>query len=209
VFLNEILSERILVLACFPSKGFRSNLKLRFLFVNLGSDGYQDYPQSYYYDYQNGYDQSQDYYPDYFQPSYQKHHSYPMALPSTLSYQSHNPPKNHSKTYSESSPSTQYSSKSVSGKKENSILIASGFPEDVTPYKIFRFFSLYGNVARVKIMFKKRDTALIQYMDNYQAKLAKLYLNGCPFGNGRIKVNTSKSQYIIMPKKGTNTDSEE
>jgi len=97
------------------------------------------------------------------------------------------------------------------GRKENSILIASGFPEDVSPYKIFRLFSLYGNVTKVKIMFKKRDTALIQYMDSYQAKLAKLYLNGCMFGPEcrRIKVNTSKSQYIIMPKKGTVVESEE
>lgn len=48
---------------------------------------------------------------------------------------------------------SQSSSKSPS-KKENSILIASGFPEDVSPYKIFRIFSLYGNVTKVKIMFK-------------------------------------------------------
>lgn len=58
-------------------------------------------------------------------------------------------------------------------------------------------------------MFKKRDTALIQFMDSYQAKLAKLYLNGCMFGDGAIKVNTSKSNFIIMPKKGTKMESEE
>ncbi|CAI2363715.1 unnamed protein product [Moneuplotes crassus] len=94
-------------------------------------------------------------------------------------------------------------------KKDSNILIASGFPLDVTPYKIFRLFSLYGNVTRIKIMFKKRDTALIQFMDSYQAKLAKLYLNGCMFGDGAIKVNTSKSSFIIMPKKGTKMESEE
>jgi len=48
---------------------------------------------------------------------------------------------------------TQQNSKALS-KKENSILIASGFPEDITPYEIFRLFSLYGNVTKVKIMFK-------------------------------------------------------
>ena len=58
-------------------------------------------------------------------------------------------------------------------------------------------------------MFKKRDTALIQFMDNYQAKLAKLYLNGWMFSDGQIKVNTSKSHFIIMPKKGAKMDSEE
>ena len=46
-------------------------------------------------------------------------------------------------------------------------------------------------------------------MDSYQAKLAKLYLNGCSIQNQQIKVNTSKSNYIIMPKKGVTADSEE
>ena len=55
-------------------------------------------------------------------------------------------------------------------------------------------------------MFKKRDTALIQYMDSYQAKLAKLYLNGCEIGESQLKVNYSKSDYIIMPKKGTTSE---
>lgn len=46
-------------------------------------------------------------------------------------------------------------------------------------------------------------------MDSYQAKLAKLYLNGCSIQGHQIKVNTSKSQYIIMPKKGANIETEE
>jgi polypyrimidine tract-binding protein 1 len=83
---------------------------------------------------------------------------------------------------------------------DNSILIASGFPKNTTPHMIFRLFSLYGNVRKVKIMFKKRDTALIQYMDSYQAKLAKLYLNGCAMKDSKLRVNNSKSEYIIMPK---------
>lgn len=133
-----------------------------------------------------------------YQPTYQKP-AYQVSLPSGVGH-SQQP---------DNSNSGQFNHKGNYGKKENSILIASGFPVDVTPYRIFRLFSLYGNVTKVKIMFKKRDTALIQYMDSYQAKLAKLYLNGCLFGNSQIKVNTSKSQYIIMPKKGANADSEE
>ena len=46
-------------------------------------------------------------------------------------------------------------------------------------------------------------------MDSYQAKLAKLYLNGCSIHDQQIKVNTSKSNYIIMPKKGVAADTEE
>lgn len=43
-------------------------------------------------------------------------------------------------------------------------------------------------------------------MDSYQAKLAKLYLNGCEIKDSQLKVNYSKSDYIIMPKKGTTSE---
>lgn len=163
--------------------------------IHIGNNYYPPYDHQNYY--QDNYDQMQGYAP----PSFPKK-SYSMSLPSGMSHL-------HSQPFQpESGFSGQYQ-KQNPNKKENSILIASGFDEDVSPYKIFRLFSLYGNVTKVKIMFKKRDTALIQYMDSYQAKLAKLYLNGCMFGSGQIKVNTSKSQYIIMPKKGANIDSEE
>lgn len=160
----------------------------------LGTNSYTNYTYLYY---QNESYDSMGYYNSYSQPQYSKQ-VYPISLPSSLS-QSGTVENGIANGYPNKPPS----------KKENSILIASGFPEDVTPYKIFRLFSLYGNVTKIKIMFKKRDTALIQYMDSYQAKLAKLYLNGCHFGDSYIKVNTSKSQYIIMPKKGATTDSEE
>ena len=58
-------------------------------------------------------------------------------------------------------------------------------------------------------MFRKRDTALIQFMDSYQAKLARIYLHNCEFGDGIIRVNSSKSNFIIMPKKGSKNNSEE
>lgn len=167
--------------------------------ISIANNYYQSYDSQNYY--QDGYDQMQGYYQPFTPPAFQKK-SYSMALPSGMSQ------LNSQSFQPESGSSGQYQ-KSNLNKKENSILIASGFDEDVSPYKIFRLFSLYGNVTKVKIMFKKRDTALIQYMDSYQAKLAKLYLNGCMFGSGQIKVNTSKSQYIIMPKKGANVDSEE
>jgi hnRNP-L/PTB/hephaestus splicing factor len=167
--------------------------------IHIANNYYQSYDSQNYY--QDGYDHMQGYYQPFTPPSFQKK-SYSMALPSGMS-------QLHSQSFQPESGSSGQYQKSNLSKKENSILIASGFDEDVSPYKIFRLFSLYGNVTKVKIMFKKRDTALIQYMDSYQAKLAKLYLNGCMFGSGQIKVNTSKSQYIIMPKKGANVDSEE
>ena len=48
-------------------------------------------------------------------------------------------------------------------KDTNKILIVSNLPIGITPDVIFRLFSLYGNVYKVKIMFKKRDTALVEF----------------------------------------------
>jgi RNA recognition motif-containing protein len=50
-------------------------------------------------------------------------------------------------------------------KEMNKILIVSNLPIGITPDVIFRLFSLYGNVQKVKIMFKKRDTALVEFQD--------------------------------------------
>jgi RNA recognition motif-containing protein len=46
---------------------------------------------------------------------------------------------------------------------------------------LFKLFGVYGNVMRVKILYKKRDNALIEFKDENQAALAKQYLNGIPF----------------------------
>lgn len=45
---------------------------------------------------------------------------------------------------------------------------------------------------KVKILFKKRDTALIEFEDDQQASLAKKYLNDIPFFNSVLNVNDSK-----------------
>lgn len=98
---------------------------------------------SYPYYQSESYEQVPGYYPSYMQPSYQKQVYHPISLPSSLA-QTSSP---------DTSPQAHYEAKGVS-KRENSILIASGFPEDISPYRIFRLFSLYGNVTKVKIMFK-------------------------------------------------------
>ncbi|NXI11370.1 PTBP3 protein, partial [Irena cyanogastra] len=67
----------------------------------------------------------------------------------------------------------------VPGVPGNSVLLVSNLnPEAITPYGLFILFGVYGDVHRVKIMFKKRGIALVQMADANQAQLAINYLNG-------------------------------
>ena len=34
---------------------------------------------------------------------------------------------------------------------------------NITPKELFNLFGIYGNVTKIKIMIRKRDTALIQF----------------------------------------------
>ena len=59
-------------------------------------------------------------------------------------------------------PHMEMMGEDVASTDTNKILIVSNLPIGITPDVIFRLFSLYGNVHKVKIMFKKRDTALVE-----------------------------------------------
>jgi len=41
----------------------------------------------------------------------------------------------------------------------------------------YQFLGVYGDVHRVKILFNKKDTALIQMAEPHQAQLGNLHLN--------------------------------
>ena len=48
-------------------------------------------------------------------------------------------------------------------------MIVSNIPERTTPNMLFKIFGVYGNVLKVKILYKKRDTALVEYETEEQA----------------------------------------
>lgn len=54
-------------------------------------------------------------------------------------------------------------------KETNKILIVSNLPKNITPDELFKVFSLYGNVQKIKILYKKWNTALIEMEDYLQA----------------------------------------
>ena len=61
---------------------------------------------------------------------------------------------------------------------------------------------MYGNVIRVKILFNKKDTALIQMAESGQAQLAISYLDRIRLYGKTLRVVTSKYQVVQMPKEG-------
>eukprot|EP01060_Flectonema_neradi_P022033 TRINITY_DN301_c3_g1_i1.p1 TRINITY_DN301_c3_g1~~TRINITY_DN301_c3_g1_i1.p1 ORF type:complete len:478 (+),score=77.89 TRINITY_DN301_c3_g1_i1:64-1434(+) len=102
--------------------------------------------------------------------------------------------------YSRSEPVREMSHPSTSS--EGCVLLVSRIPEKngITPQQLFNLFSTCGDVMRVKILFKKRDSALIQYRDVSQARTARINLNGVILHGTKLVVTGSKQRDISMPQ---------
>ncbi len=61
---------------------------------------------------------------------------------------------------------------------------------------------VYGDVIRVKILFNKKDNALVQMSEPAQAQLAQTYLDKVKLNGRVIRVTQSKHQLVQMPKEG-------
>ncbi|NWR92647.1 PTBP3 protein, partial [Furnarius figulus] len=91
----------------------------------------------------------------------------------------------------------------VAGIPGNSVLLVSNLnAEAITPYGLFILFGVYGDVHRVKIMFKKRGIALVQMADATQAQLAINHLNGQRLYGRVMHTTFSKYQTIQLPREG-------
>ncbi|XP_039589183.1 polypyrimidine tract-binding protein 3 isoform X4 [Passer montanus] len=91
----------------------------------------------------------------------------------------------------------------IPGIPGNSVLLVSNLnPEAITPYGLFILFGVYGDVHRVKIMFKKRGIALVQMADATQAQLAINNLNGQRLYGRVMHATLSKYQTIQLPREG-------
>jgi hnRNP-L/PTB/hephaestus splicing factor len=83
------------------------------------------------------------------------------------------------------------------------VLLVSNLNEDlVTPEALFTLFGVYGDVMRVKILFNKKDSALINFNNVSQAATALNNLDRCKLWNKQIRVFPSKHQTVQMPKDG-------
>jgi hypothetical protein len=72
-----------------------------------------------------------------------------------------------------------------------SVLLVNKLPIDdaVTPDALFTLFGVYGDVIRVKILWNKRDTALIQMATSQHAQVARQQLD---------KVNSEKKSSFFI-----------
>uniref|UniRef100_A0A8C8GFX3 Polypyrimidine tract-binding protein 1 n=1 Tax=Oncorhynchus tshawytscha TaxID=74940 RepID=A0A8C8GFX3_ONCTS len=62
--------------------------------------------------------------------------------------------------------------------------------------------SVYGDVMRVKILFNKKENALIQMSDGTQAQLAMSHLNGQRLHGKALRVTLSKHTNVQLPREG-------
>uniref|UniRef100_A0A8D0AE69 Polypyrimidine tract binding protein 2b n=1 Tax=Sander lucioperca TaxID=283035 RepID=A0A8D0AE69_SANLU len=81
------------------------------------------------------------------------------------------------------------------------VLLVSNLNEEVSNTPAHTH-TLYGDVQRVKILYNKKDSALIQMSDGNQAQLAMSHLNGQKMYGKIIRVTLSKHQTVALPRDG-------
>ncbi|XP_070286991.1 polypyrimidine tract-binding protein 3 isoform X2 [Myotis yumanensis] len=85
----------------------------------------------------------------------------------------------------------------------NSVLLVTNLnPDLITPHGLFILFGVYGDVHRVKIMFNKKENALVQMADANQAQLAMNHLNGQRLYGKVLRATLSKHQAVQLPREG-------
>ncbi|XP_047230384.1 polypyrimidine tract-binding protein 1-like isoform X7 [Girardinichthys multiradiatus] len=83
----------------------------------------------------------------------------------------------------------------------HSVLLVSNLnPERVTPHCLFILFGVYGDVMRVKILFNKKENALVQMSDSTQAQLAMSHLNGQRLHGKPLRITLSKHTSVQLPR---------
>jgi len=83
------------------------------------------------------------------------------------------------------------------------VLLVSNLEENSTQCDhLFTLFGVYGDVHRVKILFNKKDTALIQMAEPHQALLAMNHLDKVKLWGKAMRVMPSKHTQVQLPKEG-------
>eukprot|EP00128_Syssomonas_multiformis_P001855 Colp12_sorted_trinity150504_noHs@746 len=87
------------------------------------------------------------------------------------------------------------------------VLLISKLDKDkVTPDMLFTLVGVYADVLRVKILYNKKDTALVQVADVQQAQSAIQHLNNCPMFGQKLSVIMSRHQQVTMPREDTSAN---
>uniref|UniRef100_A0A8C1BVI2 Polypyrimidine tract-binding protein 1 n=1 Tax=Cyprinus carpio carpio TaxID=630221 RepID=A0A8C1BVI2_CYPCA len=86
----------------------------------------------------------------------------------------------------------------------NSVMLVSNLNPEVSPFCLLSLFlvGVYGDVMRVKILFNKKENALVQMSDGTQAQLAMSHLNGQKLYGKALRVTLSKHTTVQLPREG-------
>ncbi|NXK96456.1 PTBP1 protein, partial [Formicarius rufipectus] len=91
----------------------------------------------------------------------------------------------------------------LAGAGHSVLLVSNLIPEvSATSFVYSLFEGVYGDVQRVKILFKKKENALVQMSDGNQAQLAMSHLNGQKLHGKPIRITLSKHQTVQLPREG-------
>ncbi|KAM3873994.1 polypyrimidine tract-binding protein 3-like, partial [Diretmus argenteus] len=97
----------------------------------------------------------------------------------------------------------QHTGLSMSLPGGQSVLLVSNLnTESISPHSLFILFGVYGDVQRVKILFNKKENALVQMTDATQAQLAMSHLNGQRLHGNVIRVTVSRHPAVRLPGAG-------
>ncbi|XP_075581401.1 polypyrimidine tract-binding protein 1-like [Pelecanus crispus] len=96
----------------------------------------------------------------------------------------------------------QIATPSPAGARNSVLLVSSLNPEVITLQCLFILFGVYGDVQRVKILFNKKENALVQMADGSQAQLAMSHFNGQKLHGKPIRIMLSKHQTVQLPPEG-------
>jgi RNA recognition motif-containing protein len=78
------------------------------------------------------------------------------------------------------------------------VLLASNLPQDLDPVTLFKIFSIYGNVLRVKFISSAKDKALIEFETVDMSILAKENLNSVSYLSRTLQLQFSKHNQIYL-----------
>lgn len=76
----------------------------------------------------------------------------------------------------------------------------SPLPEKVSCDVLFTLFGVYGDVIRVKILYNKRDTAMVQYATPHQAYLGQKHLNRLFLFDKELAISFSRHSEVSLPR---------
>jgi len=91
----------------------------------------------------------------------------------------------------------------MAGHGTSCVVHVNNLNEDmVKPESLFTLFGVYGDVQRVKILYKKKDSALVEMNDPSQAQLAINHLDKVKLWGKTLRVSSSRHATVQLPKDG-------